>query len=56
MIEFQQGRRNRCIFIYVNTKVARHNMNTLACVGTMREKRRNAAMMSAGLALPGAQA
>jgi hypothetical protein len=56
MIKFQQGRCNRFIFTYVNTKVAKHSMSILARVGTMREKRRNAAMMSAGLELPGALA
>ncbi|MEO5655495.1 MAG: hypothetical protein ABIR00_05870 [Nitrosospira sp.] len=56
MIKFQQGRRNPCIFIYVNTKVARHSISVLARVGTMREKKRNAAMMSADLELPGALA
>ncbi len=58
MIKFQQGRRNRCIFTYVNTKtkVARHSISVLARVGAMREKKRNAAMMRAGLELPGALA
>ncbi|WP_156304371.1 hypothetical protein [Nitrosospira briensis] len=55
MIEFQLGRRNRCIFTYVNTKVAQHSISVLACVATMREKKRNGAM-SAGLELPGALA
>lgn len=56
MIEFQQDRGKRCISTYVNTKVARSNMSVLACAGTVREKRRNADMMTAGLALPGALA
>lgn len=51
MIKFQQDRGKQCISTYVNTKVARRNMSTLACVETMREKRRNAAMTSAGLEL-----
>jgi hypothetical protein len=51
MIRFQQDRGKQCISAYVNTKVARRNMSALACVETMREKRRNAAMTSASLEL-----
>jgi hypothetical protein len=53
MIEFQQDRGKRCISTYVNTKVARSNMSVLAFARTVREKRRNAYMMNAGVALPG---
>jgi hypothetical protein len=56
MIEFQQDRGKQCISTYVNTKVARRNMSALACVGTVREKRRNADMTKAGLELLGALA
>lgn len=46
----------RCISTYVNTKVARCNMSVLVCASTVREKRRNADMNNAGLALLGALA
>lgn len=56
MFKFHQDRGKQCISTYVNTKVARRNMSAHACIGSMHEKRRNAAMTSAGLELLGALA